>query len=241
MMDLKKAAAILGLSSHATAVEIKQAYRLKVKENHPDLAAGNPSLSKIFEDRMKEINAAYDYMRMEARRRPVPSDQKANGSTKAPENIRPKKETDAGQKGSFSTRRPFTSEAPPQKGPIPSHGEKSSPPPYDHFFTNLIKTILDRLNRLTKSPDSFTLGQKKRARNVHSTYSEKPKEFSEILNEMLKQQEKMKEKRVGGEKLREAYAYYSTQQNRRKKSGLIEKGPVESIAPVSRIKKIEGD
>jgi DnaJ like chaperone protein len=55
--------ALLGLKKHATADEIKKAYRQKVKELHPDRlhAQGLPeAMLKAATERMAAINAAYD-------------------------------------------------------------------------------------------------------------------------------------------------------------------------------------
>ena len=46
---------VLGISHGASADEVKKAYRALAKKYHPDV---NPS--KEAEDRMKEINEAYD-------------------------------------------------------------------------------------------------------------------------------------------------------------------------------------
>lgn len=47
---------VLGVSSNATDDEIKQAYRKLAKKYHPDI---NPD-KKLAEEKMKEINSAYD-------------------------------------------------------------------------------------------------------------------------------------------------------------------------------------
>jgi DnaJ like chaperone protein len=60
--------ALLGLTSNATAAEIKRAYRQKVKELHPDRlqAQGLPEpMIKEATQRISEINAAYDRLTRE--------------------------------------------------------------------------------------------------------------------------------------------------------------------------------
>ena len=47
---------VLGVSRDATDEEIKKAYRKLAKQYHPDVNPGN----KQAEEKMKEVNAAYD-------------------------------------------------------------------------------------------------------------------------------------------------------------------------------------
>lgn len=47
---------ILGVGPHASAEEIKTAYRRLAKQHHPDLNPGDPGAA----DRFKRINAAYE-------------------------------------------------------------------------------------------------------------------------------------------------------------------------------------
>ncbi len=55
---------VLGVSRDATDDEIKAAYRELAKKYHPDNYADNP-LSDLVEEKMKEINEAYDMIRKE--------------------------------------------------------------------------------------------------------------------------------------------------------------------------------
>ena len=50
---------ILGVNQNATDEQIKQAYKELARKYHPDNYANNP-LSDLAEDKMKEINEAYD-------------------------------------------------------------------------------------------------------------------------------------------------------------------------------------
>ena len=52
---------VLGIKEGASEDEIKKAYREQVKKYHPDQYQDNP-LSKLAEDKLKEINEAYDYL-----------------------------------------------------------------------------------------------------------------------------------------------------------------------------------
>lgn len=53
---------VLGISRSATDDEVKSAYRDLARKYHPDNVANssNPAASELFEEKMKEINEAYD-------------------------------------------------------------------------------------------------------------------------------------------------------------------------------------
>ncbi|MEA3280442.1 MAG: J domain-containing protein [Thermodesulfobacteriota bacterium] len=72
-MDIQKCFEILELDPDAGADEAKQAYKDLVNVWHPDRFAGNPRLRKKSEDRLKDINIAYETIR------PVLSSQKTGG------------------------------------------------------------------------------------------------------------------------------------------------------------------
>lgn len=52
---------VLGIKDGASEEEIKKAYRELVKKYHPDQYQDNP-LSQLAEDKLKELNEAYDYL-----------------------------------------------------------------------------------------------------------------------------------------------------------------------------------
>jgi len=54
---------ILGLKPGASQEEVNQAYRDLVNVWHPDRFMGNPRLEKKAEEKVKEINAAYEYIK----------------------------------------------------------------------------------------------------------------------------------------------------------------------------------
>ena len=63
---------ILGINHNATNEQIKKAYKRLAKEYHPDnFATASEDKKKQAEERMKEINAAYDFIK-EERSRPKP-------------------------------------------------------------------------------------------------------------------------------------------------------------------------
>ena len=52
---------VLGIKAGASEEEIKKAYREQVKKYHPDQYQDNP-LSSLAEEKLKELNEAYDYL-----------------------------------------------------------------------------------------------------------------------------------------------------------------------------------
>ena len=52
---------VLGLKEGASIEEVKKAYRELVKKYHPDRYRDNP-LSDLAEEKLREINEAYDYI-----------------------------------------------------------------------------------------------------------------------------------------------------------------------------------
>jgi DnaJ-domain-containing protein 1 len=54
---------VLGLKPGASQEEVTQAYRDLVNVWHPDRFVGNPRLQKKAEEKVKEINAAYEYIK----------------------------------------------------------------------------------------------------------------------------------------------------------------------------------
>jgi len=54
---------ILGLKPNASHEEVNQAYRDLANVWHPDRFVGNPRLQKKAEEKLKEINAAYEYVK----------------------------------------------------------------------------------------------------------------------------------------------------------------------------------
>lgn len=53
---------ILGVDASVTSDELKKVYRELVKEWHPDRLLHNPSLQKTAQQRLQEINEAYDHL-----------------------------------------------------------------------------------------------------------------------------------------------------------------------------------
>lgn len=51
---------VLGVSPDATDTEIKNAYRALARKYHPDNYQSDPAMAELAEEKMKEINAAYE-------------------------------------------------------------------------------------------------------------------------------------------------------------------------------------
>jgi curved DNA-binding protein CbpA len=62
MKSINEYCKILGVDSSVTAEELKKVYRELVKEWHPDRLLHNPSLHKTAQQRLQEINEAYDQL-----------------------------------------------------------------------------------------------------------------------------------------------------------------------------------
>ena len=58
---------ILGVSRDATDIEIKNAYRALARKYHPDNYADNADMAELANEKMKEVNEAYDRITKERR------------------------------------------------------------------------------------------------------------------------------------------------------------------------------
>jgi curved DNA-binding protein CbpA len=63
IMDIKRCFEILELNPGASQDEAKQAYKDIVNVWHPDRFSGNPRLKEKAEEKIKEVNAAYETMK----------------------------------------------------------------------------------------------------------------------------------------------------------------------------------
>ena len=75
---------VLGVSKNATDDEIKNAYRNLAKKYHPDNYNDNP-LAELAEEKMEEINTAYDKIMNEHKRRKNSNNNDYSASSKFPE------------------------------------------------------------------------------------------------------------------------------------------------------------
>ncbi|MBI5252076.1 MAG: DnaJ domain-containing protein [Desulfomonile tiedjei] len=63
MDEIKRALEILGLGLYTTSKDIKQAYRDLVKVWHPDRFPNDPRVRRKAEEKLKEINQAYEILK----------------------------------------------------------------------------------------------------------------------------------------------------------------------------------
>ncbi len=83
MDDLSKAYLTLGLKNGASLDEIKQAYRDLVKVWHPDRFGHDERLRLIAQEKLKEINGAYELLQANAFESNIASDQTTPAETEA--------------------------------------------------------------------------------------------------------------------------------------------------------------
>ncbi len=85
---------ILGVDSSITAEELKKVYRELVKEWHPDRLLHNPSLHKTAQQKLQEINEAYDQL-LEHLANPEPRSSPPKNEPRRDTAAAPRKATDA--------------------------------------------------------------------------------------------------------------------------------------------------
>jgi curved DNA-binding protein CbpA len=114
--DLCTALALFGLTRQATQAEIKDAYRVLAKVWHPDRFPGDEDLRRTAEEKLKEINSAYQLLNTTAARetysdpaRPGPRPEAHQGSAAAAPNRNPYNQPSSGPgDGPYRTKRRAT-------------------------------------------------------------------------------------------------------------------------------------
>ena len=95
-MDIEKCFEILELDRSASPDEIKQAYKDTVNVWHPDRFSSNPRLQQKAEEKLKEVNIAYDtlksYLSSEQQREPKQKKAEANVKTETVKKTKDKAE-----------------------------------------------------------------------------------------------------------------------------------------------------
>ena len=93
-MDIERCFEILELDRGASSDEIKQAYKDIVNVWHPDRFSSNPRLKQKAEEKLKEINVAYDtlkaYLSTEQRREPKQERAETNVASRTVEKTKDK-------------------------------------------------------------------------------------------------------------------------------------------------------
>src|SRR5215813_5365257 len=85
---------VLGVDSSASPEELKRAHRDLVQVWHPDRFTANPRLQKLAQEKLLEINAAYDALRFHTPADPVeapPAPASASASAQPPIGHLPRK------------------------------------------------------------------------------------------------------------------------------------------------------
>jgi curved DNA-binding protein CbpA len=59
-MELQRCYEVLGIQVTASPEAVHQAYKTQVKFFHPDRFTGDPDQQRLAEERLKEVNAAYE-------------------------------------------------------------------------------------------------------------------------------------------------------------------------------------
>jgi hypothetical protein len=83
-MDIKQSFEILELDRGASTDEIKQSYKDIVTVWHPDRFSNNPRLKQKAEEKLKEVNVAYDTLKsyLSSEQRMEPKQEKAEANVK---------------------------------------------------------------------------------------------------------------------------------------------------------------
>ena len=89
-MDIEQSFEILELDRGASTDEIKQSYKDIVTVWHPDRFSNNPRLKQKAEEKLKEVNVAYDTLKsyLSSEQRMEPKQEKAEANVKT-ETIQP--------------------------------------------------------------------------------------------------------------------------------------------------------
>ncbi len=103
-MELQRCYEVLGIQAPATPEAVRQAYKAQVKFFHPDRFSGDPDQQHLAQERLKEVNAAYEALRTyQAKGQSEPP------RTKAPTSARPQQP--AGRPKTADTGRPTATDS----------------------------------------------------------------------------------------------------------------------------------
>jgi curved DNA-binding protein CbpA len=80
-MELQRCYEVLGIQAPASPEAVRQAYKVQVKFFHPDRFSGDPDQQRLAQERLKEVNAAYEALQAYQARDPeeAPRPREAKG------------------------------------------------------------------------------------------------------------------------------------------------------------------
>lgn len=227
---------IIGIDEQATLAEAKTAYRKKVKKNHPDRVANNPSLKNIAEEKMKEINVAYKSVMTILTDREKKTAKNSTTSNPSPQKKQPKPKPQKQKQHTSSTRKKAQD---PKKNRAKRTNTGEGVPiseMMELFLKELRKFNLKNLRPKNSIKKKTSSSAKPGTGKSRESFNEI---FSEIMNERIRPQSKkaskadnLKKKRAGN-----PYAEY-TRKSRTKQQN---SGPVGGVKPVSRVRGLYRD
>jgi hypothetical protein len=81
-MELQRCYEVLGIQEPASSEAVRQAYKAQVKFFHPDRFTDDPDQQRLAQERLKEVNAAYEALQTHQAKGP-PERPRTNASTTA--------------------------------------------------------------------------------------------------------------------------------------------------------------
>ena len=239
-MEIDKLYILFDLHPDATLADLKQAYRSKVKENHPDLMrTADPLHQHYAEERMKEINIAYHKL-IEHIKTQTEISKRASATSPRPDKS-PKQTADTSTVRPTRTRPSHHTYRTTRKRPS-RQAPKRTIKTESNFITELIRTFWTGLSRLNmKTMFTVPPSEEEPRPKKNASAPKQPEDFHDILDEILKGNEYERPFGKQGRK-RAPYAQsmrnYGRRTSRRKQHDSSEVG---SIKPVSRVRKVYRD
>jgi len=235
-MNLKKALKILNINRPVNDTELKKAYHLLVKSCHPDQYQNHKTLKSEGEEKLKQINLAYEYLtshsvdwetifhQMEPEAEPEAKETPGKSDTRAKKKSRPKKETEKRE----NTKQDATDKTKPDKETEKrkkAKPGKTEKPKREGFFSKLNKSVHDFFKQDETPLNHTSVKNKKRRSGARS--------FGEILGEKDGRHYQRRHKR-------KMYSQKQTRRNwmmlNRRRRRIVPGESVERIEPVRPVR-----